>query len=77
MVARQRNPGSLRLAQALDLLRLPDHRLVLMHTPSGVAYYVVVPGGLAIIARPDIHAFDDVLFPGCPQSWRLGGAVAP
>jgi MOSC domain-containing protein YiiM len=67
------------LAQALKLLRTPDHRLMLMHTRTGTAYYVV-PGGrvskedaLKIIQRPDVQPFDDGLFPGCSQTWRLGG----
>jgi hypothetical protein len=65
--------------RALELLRRSDHRIVLMHTPEGQAYYVV-PGGrissrdaVKIIGRPDVHAFDDGLFPNAPQSWKLGG----
>ena len=75
MIARPAD--ALKLNRALDLLRRPDHRLVLMHTHRGPAYFVV-PGGpvtdkdaLAIIARPDVRALDDGLFPGCAQSWRL------
>jgi hypothetical protein len=71
-------PKNLRLRQALDLMHLPDRRLVEMHTPHGLAHFVVHGGpvskevALTIISRPDVHAFDDGLFPGCPQSWRLG-----
>jgi hypothetical protein len=64
--------------RALELLRHSDRRIVLMHTPEGQAYYVV-PGGrldsrdaVKIISRPDVHAFDDGLFPNAPQSWKLG-----
>jgi hypothetical protein len=55
---------------------------MLMHNPKSVdgKTYYVVPGGYVepsdaekIIARPDVHPYDDGLFPGCTQSWRLGG----
>lgn len=68
----------LRLKAAVDMLRLPDRRMMLMHTNDGDHYYVV-PGGRVdrndaqkIIGRPDCHMLDDGLFPGNPQSWRLG-----
>ena len=32
------------IKRALELLRHSEHRIVLMHTPEGQAYYVV-PGG--------------------------------
>lgn len=73
-------PKALGLNRALDLLRQPGHRLIVMHSafsPDGRAYYVV-PGGYVeppdaakIIARPDVVPFDDGLFPGCPQSWKM------
>lgn len=74
-------PKSLGIKRATELLRKPDHRLMLMfapNLPNGKAYYVV-PGGYLepsdaekIIARPDVHAYDDGLFPNCEQSWKLG-----
>ena len=75
-------PKALPLKLATDLMRKDGTRLILMYTPKspeGKAYYVV-PGGyieptdaLKIIARPDVRARDDGLFPNCTQSWRLGG----
>ena len=49
-----------------------------MYVSGGRREYFVVPNGgmvlekdaLAIIARPEIRAFEDGLFPGNPQSWR-------
>lgn len=73
-------PKSLGLRRALDLLRQPNHSLIVMHSndsPSGRAYYVV-PGGYVepndaqkIIQRPDVQPNADGLFPGCNQSWKL------
>ncbi len=65
--------------KALDLLRRPGHVLMLMHTRDGDAWHVV-PGGpigeadaVSIIARSDMHARDNPLFPGLrAQSWQLG-----
>lgn len=73
------------LRDALELMRVDGHRLMLMHSnnakpgdPVGRAYYVV-PGGYVnasdaqkIIARDDVRPFDEGLFPGCTQSWRMG-----
>lgn len=74
-------PKALGLKRAIELMRKPDHRLMLMHireSPEGRAYYVV-PGGyvepddaMKIIERQDVQPFDDGLFPGCTQSWKLG-----
>ena len=67
------------LRKALELLRLPGHRLMLMHVSYGQQEYFVVPGGKisrqnaqAILARPDVLPFDDGLFPGRPQTWKIG-----
>lgn len=65
--------------KAVDLLlRKPEARLILMHCNDGDHFYVV-PGGrvkreaaLKILARPDCREFDDGLFPGNPQSWKIG-----
>ena len=70
---------ALRLRQAVDLLlHRPGTRLMQMHGRNGPEFYVV-PGGRLderdarqILKRPDIKAFDDGLFPGCPPQWRLG-----
>jgi hypothetical protein len=74
-------PKALGLKRATELMRQEGHRLMLMHTnqsSNGVAYYVV-PGGYIepddakkIIERPDVQPYDDGLFPGCTQSWKMG-----
>jgi hypothetical protein len=68
---------TLRLKQAVDLLQRHDTRLMIMHGPAGDEFYVV-PGGmlesrdaLKILARPDMRSFDDGLFPGHAQQWRI------
>ena len=68
---------TLRLRQAVDLLQRPDTRLMVMHGRDGDEFYVV-PGGrlnahdaLKILERSDVRSFDDGLFPGHPQQWRI------
>jgi hypothetical protein len=63
---------------AAELLRDGRRRLMKMHTPDGPRWFIV-PGGLVsdataekILARPDVHVFDDGLFPNNPQSYRIG-----
>jgi hypothetical protein len=65
--------------KALSLLR-KGSRLMLMRVSGDQSEYYVIPGGKIfrgnaekIIARPDMHLFDDGLFPGNPQSWKMGG----
>lgn len=75
-----RPPKSFDLDAAINKMRL-GARLLKMSTvkaPEGTAFYVI-PGGLVdpvdaqkIIERPDVHVFDDGLFPGIPQSWKIG-----
>jgi hypothetical protein len=72
-----KNHTALRLKQAVDLLHRADTRLMVMHGRDGDEFYIV-PGGrldardaLKILERPDIKSFDDGLFPGCPQQWRM------
>jgi hypothetical protein len=67
----------LRLRQAVELLHRADTRLMLMHTRDGQEFYIV-PGGRLdardaqrILERPDVRWFDDGLFPGHPQQWRM------
>lgn len=80
------NEKTLNLRDALELMRVDGHALMLMHAnhskpgdPSGLAYYIV-PGGYInatdakkIIARDDVRPNEDGLFPGCTQTWRMGG----
>jgi hypothetical protein len=70
---------TLKLELALDLLRRQDHRLLQMHINQKEREFFVVPGGPVsqadaeeIIQRPDVFPYDDGLFPGCAQSWKLG-----
>lgn len=72
----------LSLERALSLLRLPKHSLILMHSNEedrSDTFYVVPGGPVAakdaaeIISRADVYPAKDGLFPGCDQSWRLGG----
>jgi hypothetical protein len=68
----------LSLNKALDLLLHKNGtRMMVMRSTDGDHYYIV-PGGRVdrtaaqkILKRPDIMEFDDGLFPGNPQSWRL------
>ena len=56
--------------------------IVVMHdhkSATGKSFFVV-PGGYVdvrvaekIIKRPDVIPADDGLFPGCTQSWKMGG----
>jgi len=83
---RRRSPESLSLDKALNLMR-KGSRLMLMHTAlssgqnrTDLRQFYLVPGGhlkpavaQAILNRPDVFVFDDGLFPGHPQSWKIGG----
>jgi hypothetical protein len=58
-----------------------DARLAMMHTPRGKEWFIVPHGervkpddAMKIIARPDIHAQQDSLFPGLDQTYRWSGA---
>ena len=49
-----------------------------MHTHDGDEFYILPRGGRVdardaqkILERPDVRSFDDGLFPGQPQQWRL------
>jgi hypothetical protein len=74
-------PKAIGLKKALELMRVEGHRLMSMCTtesPSGKAFYIV-PGGYVepetaykIMARPDVIPQDDGLFPGHPQTWKMG-----
>ena len=74
-------PKAISLNRALDMMRLPDRRLVKVFSdalPAGFAHYIV-PGGYVapetaekIKAHPLVHASHDGLFPGQDQTWRLG-----
>ena len=67
----------LSLNKAIDLLHRTGTRMMIMHASDGDHFYVV-PGGRVdrtaaqkILQRPDIQEFDDGLFPGNPQSWKM------
>ena len=52
-------------------------RLMIMNATDGKHFYIV-PGGRVehdtaqkIIDREDVIVFDDGLFPGSPQSWKI------
>lgn len=69
------------LEWALHQMRSHSARLMKMCAPGepgGVAWFVV-PGGRVdektarkIWERHDVFEYDDGLFPGNPQSWRIG-----
>jgi hypothetical protein len=70
--------------RAMEMMRLPEHRLVKMSTsqsPDGVAHFVV-PGGYVspevaqkIKNHPLVHPMQDGLFPGHSQTWRIEEAT--
>jgi hypothetical protein len=68
------------LEKVLHLLRKPEARLVRLHSNNdGAGFYVWPRGGRVsdevvelLLKRDDIQPYDNGLFPGHPQSWRLG-----
>ena len=74
------NPTKLSLEKVLHLLRKPGARLVRLHSNNGGAGFYVWPRGGRVsdevaellLKRDDIQPYDSGLFPGHPQSWRLG-----
>ena len=63
--------------RAIDLMRLPETRLVQTHSERGTVFYVV-PGGYVepataqkIISHPQVRASEDGMWPGMSQTWRL------
>ena len=58
----------------------PDGRLVRLHSNNGGAGFYIWPVGgrvsdevaQLLLARTDVQPYDSGLFPGHPQSWRLG-----
>lgn len=67
--------------RAVDLLRLPNRRLVKMHiNKNGLKQqWFLMPDGpvgddLAekLLARPDVVTIDAGLLPETPQSWKIG-----
>lgn len=71
---------SIRLRKAMDMLRLPGHRLMKMNdpkSPNGKSYYLV-PGGYVdprdaekIIQHPEMKILDEGLLDDSPQSWCM------
>jgi len=63
--------------RAVDLLRMPNVRMIEQHdnSPRGRSYYVIPHGrvddedALKIQARSDAYVFDDGLFKA--QSWKI------
>lgn len=63
--------------KARNLCQRTGTRLMQMHTQTGDQWFLV-PGGRVrpefaeeFKSRPDVIEFDDGLFPGNPQSWRI------
>jgi phosphoserine phosphatase len=62
-----------------DRMSAGARQLMQMHTAHGKKWFVV-PGGpevnediaMRVIAEPDVHPNNDGLFPGVPQTYRLG-----
>ena len=73
-------PNKLSLEKVLHLLRKPDARLVRLHSNNGGAGFYVWPNGghvsnevvQLLLGRNDIQPYGSGVFPGHPQSWRLG-----
>lgn len=64
--------------KAFAAFSCPGARMMKMHTKEGPQFYVI-PGGRVedadaarIMQRTNVEQFDDGLFPGNPQSWRIG-----
>jgi hypothetical protein len=66
------------LNRAIDLLHRKDSRMVKTHTTAGKEWFIW-PKGLPlkpddaekILARPDIRAMEDGLFPGLSQTFQM------
>jgi len=75
----RKNGVYLRLQRATDLMHHADARLLKMHTVSGAMEWFIIPHGgrvkpedaAKILARPDICAMEDCLFPGLSQTSRM------
>jgi hypothetical protein len=69
-----------KIDKALSLLRGPDARLVRLHANNGTGGFYIWPRGgrvsdevaQRLLGRNDVQPYDGGLFPGHPQSWRLG-----
>ena len=69
-----------KIDKALGLLRSPDARLVRLHANNGTGGFYIWPRGGRVpddvahllLERNDVQPYDSGLFPGHPQSWRLG-----
>jgi hypothetical protein len=74
-----KQPKYLRLDRAIELMHHRDARLALMHVTGGGKEWFVLPKGgpvksadaEKILARPDICAMEDGLWPGLSQTWRM------
>jgi hypothetical protein len=69
-----------KIDKALSLLRRPDARLVRLHANNGTGGFYIWPRGgrvsdevaQLLLERSDVQPYDSGLFPGHPQTWRLG-----
>lgn len=73
----KKNVSALSLEKAMAAFSRPGARLMTMHTRDGTQFFVI-PGGpvsdadaAALLTRANVERFDDGLFTGCPQSWRI------
>jgi hypothetical protein len=68
------------LEKAIHLLRQPDAKLVRLHANNGTGGFYIWPRGgrvsdevpQLLLGRNDVQPYDNGLFPGHAQSWRLG-----
>jgi hypothetical protein len=74
------SPKYSRIDQVIDRMRHHGAYLAMMHTARGKEFFTVPHGdrvkpddAIKIIARQDIDAMDDGLFPGHQQTWRMVG----
>lgn len=67
--------------KAVDLLRLPDRRLVKMHSNQAgesMCWYIMPDGPVSdelagkLLNRPDMTVIDMGLLSETPQSWKIG-----
>jgi hypothetical protein len=73
-----KSPKYLRFNQVIDRMCHHGACLAMMYTARGKEFYTHPHGdrvkpddAMKIIARHDVHAMDDGLFPGLQQTWRM------
>lgn len=77
-------PKTISLRRAMDLLRIHGNWMMMENNRDGASYWVMTRpaharGGrlskedaYTILKQPNLIAFEDGLFPGNSQCWRLG-----